>query len=167
MPRPKTKQELLEVSVKNFNKLNTLIDSFSEQDQRADFPEGTMNRNIRDVIAHLHQWNLMTLGWYKVGLTGQKPDMPAKGYTWKMLPDLNRKIWDENRNLELEKARTLLNDSFEELQKVIQKHSDLELFEKKRYKWTGTTSLGAYLVSAASSHYEWAFKLIKKAKKEK
>ncbi|HOP45228.1 MAG TPA: ClbS/DfsB family four-helix bundle protein, partial [Flavobacteriales bacterium] len=37
-----------------------------------------------------------------------------------------------------------------------------ELFEKKRYRWTGSTSLGAYLVSATSSHYDWALKLIQK-----
>ena len=43
---------------------------------------------------------------------------------------------------------------------------DDELFEKKRYKWTGSTSLGAYLVSATSSHYDWAFKLIKKCLKK-
>lgn len=42
---------------------------------------------------------------------------------------------------------------------------DAELFEKKRYKWTGTTLLGAYFVSATSSHYDWAYKLIKKAKR--
>ena len=37
--------------------------------------------------------------------------------------------------------------------------------EKKKYKWTGSTSLGAYLVSATSSHYDWAYKLIKKCLK--
>ncbi len=50
-------------------------------------------------------------------------------------------------------------------QKLIEKHSDVELFEKKRYKWTGTTSLGAYLISSTSSHYDWAIKLIKRSMK--
>jgi len=59
----------------------------------------------------------------------------------------------------------MLTSSFNELQDIIRKHSNEELFEKKRYKWTGTTSLGAYLVSATSSHYDWAYKLIKKARK--
>lgn len=59
----------------------------------------------------------------------------------------------------------MLEKSFEQLQEVMVKHSNEELFEKKRYKWTGTTSMGSYLVSATSSHYDWALKLIKKAKK--
>lgn len=165
MPRPKSKQELIESSQKNFKKLNDLIDSFSVKEQKTDFPEGTLNRNIRDVLAHVHHWNVMTLGWYEVGMKGEKPDMPAKGYTWKTLPDLNRNIFEKYQKTGLEKARVLLEDSFNGLQKIIQQHTDEELFEKKRYKWTGSTSLGSYLVSAASSHYEWAFKLIKKAKK--
>ncbi len=52
------------------------------------FPEGTLNRNIRDVLAHLHEWHLMVQGGYD----REKPDIPAKGYTWKTTPDLNREI---------------------------------------------------------------------------
>ncbi len=98
-------------------------------------------------------------------MEGKKPNMPAKGYTWKTLPDLNKSIQKKYENVELKKVSAMLNEPFNELQKVIHKHSDNELFEKRKYKWTGTTSLGSYLVSATSSHYEWAFKLIKKAKK--
>ena len=107
----------------------------------------------------------MTLGWYEVGMKGEKPKMPAEGYTWKTLPDLNKRIQEQYENEELKKVKIMFSDSFQKLQKVINSHSNEELFEKKRYAWTGTTSLGSYLVSAASSHYEWAFKLIKKAKK--
>ncbi|MEM7107806.1 MAG: ClbS/DfsB family four-helix bundle protein [Bacteroidota bacterium] len=49
---------------------------------------------------------------------------------------------------------------------MIEEHSEEELFEKKRYKWTGTTSLAAYLISATSSHYDWALKLMKKCFKQ-
>ena len=165
MPRPKTKDELLELSQKNFAKLNELVDSYSSEEQVAEFPEGTMNRNIRDVLAHLHHWHLMMLEWYEIGMKGDKPDMPAKGYTWKTVPELNREIQEKYRTVELEKVRKDLNHSYEQLQKIIERHTNEELFEKKRYKWTGTTSLGSYLISATSSHYDWAYKLIKQAKK--
>ena len=165
MPRPKSKDELLELSQSNFKKLNDYVDNFSKDEQQTEFPPGTMNRNIRDVLAHLHHWHLMMLDWYKVGMKGEKPDMPAKGYTWKTTPALNRWIWEKYSDTNLKDTRKMLNDSYEQLQAVIQAHNNDELFEKKRYKWTGTTSLGSYLVSATSSHYDWAYKLIKKAKK--
>lgn len=88
--------------------------------------------------------------------------MPAKGYTWKTLPDLNREIWKKYQDLNLQKAKEMLETSFNSVQKIIQKHSHEDLFTKKQYPWTGSTSLGAYLISATSSHYDWAYKLIKK-----
>ena len=165
MARPKNKAELLILSKKNFELLMDFIESFSNEEQNADFPKGTMNRNIRDVLMHLHHWHLMMLDWYKAGMKGEKPDMPAKGYTWKTTPELNRWIWEKHKDTTLEEAKKNCKSSYEKVRSLIDKQTNEELFEKKRYKWTGTTSLGAYLVSATSSHYDWAIKLIKKSKK--
>ncbi|WP_138429304.1 ClbS/DfsB family four-helix bundle protein [Fodinibius saliphilus] len=165
MPRPKTKDELLTLSEENFRKLNDFIAAYSDNEKEKKFPKGTMNRNIRDVLAHLHHWHMMMLDWYEVGMAGDDPDMPAKGYTWKTVPDLNKKIWEKYRDTPLKSVQRMLNKSYKDVREIIHKHTNNELFEKKRYHWTGTTSLGAYLVSATSSHYDWAYKLIKKAKK--
>lgn len=165
MPRPDNKKDLLTLSQKNFKDLNDFVDSFAEEDQNKEFSEGTMNRNFRDVLAHLHHWHLMMIEWYTIGMKGDKPEMPAKGYTWKTTPELNRKIWETYRTKELKAVRTLLDQSFQDVQNITRNHTNEELFEKKKYKWTGSTSLGSYLVSASSSHYDWALKLMKKAKK--
>lgn len=165
MPRPKTKEELLQVSRANYHKLIDFVESFSETERNQEFPEGYLNRNSTDVLSHLHHWHLMVLDWYVVGMAGQKPDMPAKGFTWKILPDLNRNIWQKYKDSNYASVRKLLDASYLDIQKLIEKHSDQELFEKKKYAWTGTTSLGAYLISSTSSHYDWAYKLIKKVTK--
>ena len=101
----------------------------------------------------------------KKGMKGEKPEMPAPGYTWKMTPQLNEWIWGQYRETDLSDVKKQLNQSYSKIQQIIKNHSDEELFEKKKYKWTGSTSLAAYLISATSSHYDWAFKLIKKVKK--
>ncbi|MEQ9412234.1 MAG: ClbS/DfsB family four-helix bundle protein [Cyclobacteriaceae bacterium] len=165
MPRPQTKTDLVKLSKLNFKRLNDLVDSYSLEEQQVEFPKGTMNRNIRDVLAHLHQWHTMMMEWYEIGMKGEKPEIPAKGYTWKTLPDLNRVIWKKYNHVDLKKIIKWLNESFNQVQKLIAQHTDKELFEKKRYKWTGSTSLGAYFISATSSHYDWAFKLIRRYKK--
>ncbi len=164
MPIPKTKLELIQQSQNNYQKLNELIDSFPIEEQASEFPKGTMNRNIRDVLAHLHHWHMMFIDWYKVGMKGEKPDMPAKGYSWKDIKALNKKIQEDYQNHKLDPIKVALNDSHLELQKIMNKHSDDELFEKRRYKWTGSSSLGTYIRANTSSHYNWAYKLIKKAK---
>ena len=165
MPKPRNKQELLDLSQKNLESLNQLIDALPADQQLREFAPGTLNRNIRDVLGHVYHWQLMMLDWYKLGMSGKKPDMPARGYTWKTVPDLNRKINDLYADAPLNQVRLWLNESHFQLRSLIMQHSDEELFTKKFYKWTGSTSLGAYLISATSSHYDWGRRLIRKQTK--
>ena len=165
MPRPKTKSELLNQSEKNFKGLNHLIDSLDEIKQIGEFPPGTMNRNIRDVLAHIYHWQLLFFEWYEIGMKGNKPEMPAKGHSWKSTPDLNREIWMKYQSADLTAIRSKLNGTHNKIQALIQSHTNEELFTKKKYKWTGSTSLGAYLISTTSSHYDWGLKLIRKSTK--
>ena len=58
-----------------------------------------------------------------------------------------------------------LHGSNAEVREVIASYGEGELFEKKRYRWTGTTSVGSYAVSATTSHYDWAMKLLRKSQK--
>ncbi len=165
MPRPKNKSELQQLSDANFEKLLLQVKQLREEKGEFEFPKGSLNRNIKDVLAHVHEWHKMMLGWYDVGKTGEKPDMPKKGYTWKTLPDLNREIWKKYKDDEYEKILKKLKGSHKKVRKLIDMHTNEELFTKKKYNWTGSTSLAAYLISNTSSHYDWAFKLIKKSSK--
>lgn len=163
MARPKNKEELLTQSEENFNKIFDFIRAMP--DENIGFSGTTMNRNIRDIFMHLHHWHLMMLNWYKIGMKGNKPTMPAKGYTWKDTPQLNKKIWESSQDITLSESKEMLKSSYRKIRDIIERHSNEELFDKKIYTWTGTTSLGAYLISATASHYDWALKLIKKATK--
>lgn len=165
MSRPRTKIELLQLSQLNFDKLMGFIQALPESDQENAFPTGTLNRNIRDVLAHLHHWHLMMAKWYQVGMDEQKPDMPAPGFTWKTVPDFNRQIQQQYSQTPLSEVRALVMESHLMIRKLIHQHDNEELFEKKHYHWTGSTSLAAYLISATSSHYDWALKLIRRVKR--
>jgi hypothetical protein len=107
----------------------------------------------------------MMKNWYKVGMSGKKPAIPAEGVTWQTLPVVNHRIWDTYKGTELKKAITLFKKSHKDVMALIEKHTDDELFTRKKYGWTGTTSLGAYFISATSSHYDWGLKTIKPLKK--
>jgi len=162
MPIPKTRKELIQQSQDNYDKLNELINAFSDEQRHAEFLPGTMNRNIRDVLAHLYHWHIMLLDWYNIGMTGEQPEMPAKGYSWKDTKRLNRDIWQMYQGHSLEEIRASLNQTHLKLQAIIEEHTDEELFEKSRYSWTGTSSVATYIRSNTLSHYKWALQLIKK-----
>ncbi|MEM9646928.1 MAG: ClbS/DfsB family four-helix bundle protein [Bacteroidota bacterium] len=167
MPRPKTKAELLSQSTENLDKLNGFINSLSEEEQLRDFAIPTMNRNVRDVLAHLHHWHLMFLGWYTDGMAGGTPAIPAEGYNWRTLPDLNREIWKKYQENSLDSVKKMFSNTHVEVTNLVQKHSQEELFKRKKYPWTGNNAMAAYIIGVLSSHYVWALKLIKKGKKQK
>ncbi len=43
---------------------------------------------IKDLFAHLTEWEHMFLTWYRQGQEGIDPDMPAPGYKWNETPRL-------------------------------------------------------------------------------
>lgn len=79
MARPKNKRELLGASQQSYEKLMEYTDRCTEEAKETVFPVGTMNRNIRDVLAHLHHWHIMMLEWYKVRMVGTKTGYACKG----------------------------------------------------------------------------------------
>ncbi|MEL6971721.1 MAG: ClbS/DfsB family four-helix bundle protein [Bacteroidota bacterium] len=165
MARPKNKQELLSLSESSYQQLLAYVDALSPEQQALAFPPATLNRNIRDVLGHLHHWHLLLLGWTEVAAAGERPQLPAPGHTWKSTPALNREINAYYATTPLVEVRQMLADSYQRVRQIIMNHTEEELFTKCYYKWTGSTSLGAYLISATSSHYDWGFKLIKRSMK--
>lgn len=166
MPRPKNKDELLKLSNSNFNKMLELTLSFGEEEIiNGKIPFEDRDKNIRDILSHLHHWHLLILNWYKVGMSGEKPDIPTKGYTFRTVPALNQKIWENYQSTKYYEILKMIKKSFLEVQKLINQHTNDELFENRKYKWTGTTSLASYLISNTSSHYDWAITKLKKYEK--
>ncbi|MEL7496768.1 MAG: ClbS/DfsB family four-helix bundle protein [Planctomycetota bacterium] len=162
MPRPKTKSELLSASENGYSQLNQMLDALTPSQREATFPFEHRDRNIRDILAHLHEWHLMMLRWYQQGMDGVQPDMPAKGYSWRTTPELNAVIWAKYQNQPLKRVRKKLDTSHKAVLAIVSAHTNIELFTKRHYFWTGTTSLGAYLTSAMPSHYTWAIKLVRR-----
>jgi hypothetical protein len=168
MPRPTNKKDLLELSETNLNKLLEFIDKLPDEIKNKTYTHDELNdrdKTVSDVICHLHEWHLMMKNWYKIGMSGKKPAIPAEDVTWQKLPVLNHRIYEKYKGTELKKAIAMFKKSHRAVMALIEKHTNDEIFTKKKYAWTGTTSLGAYFIGATSSHYDWGLKTIKPLKK--
>lgn len=162
MPRPTTKEALLAASDLAYDALLALVDDLPAGAAEATFTFEDRDHNVRDVLGHLHAWHVMMLGWYAEGMAGNRPAIPAPGHTWATLPALNAEIWQDCQANDLTATRAALDHTHGTLWKIASDHTDAELFTKRLYPWTGSTSLGAYLVSSMPSHYEWAAKKIRR-----
>ncbi len=175
MARPKTKEELLEASNSNFEKLWQLIDSLSDKEFNTEFDfskdekkkeaHWSRDKNTRDILIHLYEWHQLAINWVTKNKAGEKTSFLPAPYTFKNYADMNVGFWEKHQETPYEKSVEMLKGSHDELMKVIDELTDEELFTKKYFDWTGTTSVGSYLVSATSSHYDWAIKKLKAHKK--
>ncbi len=164
MSRPTTKPDLLHEADARFATLWALIETIPPELQEAPFRFDDRDKNLRDVLIHLHEWHLMVQRWHKTGtLEGGLPDVPGTGYTWKTLPALNQEIWRQYQHVPLDEAERLLRQSHKMILGLIDSHTNDQLFAKGVYKWTKSSTLGAYFVSCTASHYDWAMTKLKKA----
>ena len=166
MPRPTTKADLIQAANDQFAKLWTLIGEMSDEEKRADIVPNERDKNVRDVLVHLYEWHCLLLNWIQSNTNGKPaPFLPAP-YNWKTYPQMNVAFWEKHQNTSYTDAETMLKKTHKEVMALIETFSNEELFSKGAFDWTGTTTLGSYCVSATSSHYDWAFKDIKKALKK-
>ena len=74
---------------------------------------------------------------------------------------MNVVLWRKHQETPLEEARGLLEESHNAVMALAEGCSDDDIFDRGRFDWTGTTTLGSYFVSATSSHYDWALKKLR------
>jgi len=166
LARATTKNELIENANSGFKKMWTLINSFTEEQKLGTFCFEDRDKNMRDVLIHLYEWHMLLINWIENNQKRDiKPFLPEP-YNWKTYPEMNVKFWEKHQNTSYGTAKKSLASTHKKVIKSIDNFTNEELFTKKYFSWTGTTSLGSYCVSATSSHYDWAIKKIKKYQKE-
>lgn len=164
MPRPTTRTDLLDAAASEYERLTRALADFPAE-RRRDISWSAriedQSRNPRDVVAHLHAWHLLALDWCRTAEAGRTPQVPAPGRTWRETPLLNSEIWERYAAVPYDEAAALLDASHREVVGLIAEHTQDQLFDRGVYAWTGSTTLGAYLVSSTSSHYVWGVKTLK------
>lgn len=171
MARPTTKNELIEAANSNFDKLWRLIDSMSDESLSTEFDfsgdtkkkeaHWKRDKNLRDVLIHLYEWHQLLLKWVASNESGKQSNFLPEPYTWKTYGEMNVEFWKKHQDTPLEDSKEMLQKSHNSVIKLVDKFSNEELFTKKYFDWTGSTTLGSYCVSTLSSHYDWAIKKLK------
>lgn len=86
----KSEKEILsENSDKNFKALLEIIESIPSRKRAISIETQERDKNFRDVLMHLYEWHAMLERWYREGMDGDIPFMPAPGYKWSTIKILN------------------------------------------------------------------------------
>jgi len=175
MPRPATKPDLIKVANEQSEKMWKLVDSMSDDEQRATFNFGdgadrkearkeahwARDKNLRDVFIHLYEWHQLLLDWVKSNQNGKAIPFLPEPYNWKTYGGMNIELWKKHQHTPYDKSKAMLKESHSEVMKLIDAFSNNDLFAKGSFSWTGGSTLGSYCVSVTASHYDWAMKKIK------
>ena len=172
MPRATNKAELITDSNTQWDKLWKLIDSMTDETCFAAFNFGNdpklkeahwrRDKNLRDVLVHLYEWHQLLLNWTAANMNGDNMPFLPEPYNWKTYGDMNVEFWKKHQSTSFDNAKEMLRKSHAKVMTLIEPFTDEELFEKKHFSWTGTSSLGSYCVSVTASHYDWAMKKVKR-----
>lgn len=113
--------------------------------------------SVKDILAHLVEWQQMNLDWYAAGLRGEKPAMPAPGFTLRELPRLNQMIYRKHHRRSLQAVMGDYRSHHERVVELIEALPDLDLVTLGRFSWTGPSwTLSDYLRASTAAHYLWA-----------
>ena len=161
MPRPTNKTQLITAMQKEHDALEKVIDGLTdEQKNRASKEIETWA--YKDVMVHITAWEQMVLGWYRAGVRGEKPHLPAPGFNWRQIPALNAQIYEKGKDLPFSTIQQQYQASFDEIKAVIEAVEEAEMFTPEQYAWTNKNNMATYFISASSSHYVWAKKEMRK-----
>lgn len=103
MPRPRTKDELMLAFKENYEKFNLFISQLSEdelqtpfdfsRDQKKKEVHWKRDKNLRDVLIHLYEWQQLLLTWVHSNQKDlERPFLPEP-YNWKNYGEMNVAFW--------------------------------------------------------------------------
>jgi hypothetical protein len=152
-----TKEEVLADASTARTKLEVLLEAIPAVDNLDPIVDGV---SVKDFITRRTEWGRMMISWYNEVAAGGNPSVPAEGYAWRQLNELNAAIHRRFVDTPLDEAEAQFKRTNDELFRLIDTCSDVELFEKGTYSFTGTTDLAAYSTSATGGNYRSAYKYI-------
>jgi len=163
MPRPQNKTQLLAETHTQYQALEKFLAGLTPAQMTR--PGALGEWSMKDVLAHLYEWQQMFFRWYEAGLRGETPAVPAQGFKWSELPALNQKIYETYRDMPLDTVLGLFRASHTRTLALVEALSDETLTRRGLYPWMNDNALIAYLNANCSSHYRWALTGMRKGLK--
>jgi hypothetical protein len=163
MPRPVNKSQLLSESQKEYEALEKFMAALPAEQMLQ--PGAIGEWSVKDVVAHLLEWQQMIMLWYAAGLRGENPPVPAEGYKWNEIPALNQFIYQKYRDRPLEDIFAAFRASHRQTMQLVESLSEEVLFTPGFYAWTRTNKLATYITANTGSHYRWARTTMRKGLK--
>lgn len=145
----------------SFSKLSAMIDQLTPEQEQQPFAFEGRDRNIRDVLVHLHEWHRLFLNWFEDTHVHQQPtDFLPIPYTPKTRADMNTQIRNRHQQTTLNEAKAMVHESHTTIMAVASELSHQALMSRRYDNGAENQSISHYLKIVTTTHYEWAIQKI-------
>lgn len=108
-------------------------------------------RSVKDVIAHVTAWEQRLLGWLATAATGETPQLPAPGYTWAELDEVNALSYERLKDQPLDATLASYSASLALIFAALAHLSEEDL--NRQYFETESESLWQFFAANTYWHY--------------
>ncbi len=120
--------------------------------------QGSFNElSLKDVIAHMTGWRVVTAARLEAGLHHTEPvfPWPAQFDEEQELHEINQWIYDNNRDKSLGDVMAESNDTFDRVERAVAEMPEDDLLQPNRFAWLHWTDdgLGPAVVGGTYHHY--------------
>ena len=159
MPKPKSKTVILELLQTERRRLEQNFNGLSQEEMK--LPGVVGDWSIKDVLAHLADWEARMPVWIETARRGDPVKTPEPGLTWKQLDVLNQRIYETHRDQPLDDVLAYFSSTHRQLMALVEAMPEEEILTSGRYPFTGKGAVYNWL-SGFASHDRWAKTHIRK-----
>ena len=149
---PGTRQELLKLLVKERLHWEAVLGKLSADQYLEAGVDGRLN--VKDLLAHIVDWEQRMIQWIDESLTGIVPQRPAQDMTWDDLDRLNEQTYLANKDRALDEVMSASKESYSRSLDLIQNLTDEDLFDGARFAWREGDPLWHMVAANTWWHYK-------------
>ncbi len=110
--------------------------------------------SIKDVLAHLADWEAHMLIWMAAARKGDPVSGPESGLTWKQLDLFNERIYQAHCDQSLDDVLAYFRTTHEQFMDMVKAMPDKEMLTRGRYPFVGKGMIYNWL-NAYAAHDLW------------
>ncbi len=159
-----TKSEIMKLIQSGREALERVLAGLSEGQMTQ--PGVENDWSVKDIMAHITDWERRMVGWIDDSLHGEVPQRPAPGMTWDNLDQLNEQIYLSNRDRDLRDVSADFHRSYENALASVEALTEEDLTDPQRFAWREGTPLWHLVAANMWEHYQEHRESIEKWLKE-
>lgn len=147
-----TKSEIL----KNIQSERVLLEKIIAELSPAKMLEPNLDGNwsVKDVLAHIAEWETLMAQWTKESLRGETPNRPGPGSNWDDLDQFNESLYEKNKDCILEDVLQEFHSSYQSMFELIVSVGDEDLVNPHQFEWREGVPLWHMVAGNTWWHYK-------------